>query len=105
MPDPTVKTCQAKRRPSCGQTKPLTAFVKSAKRADGHDNVCTGCHSGARRQNYDPSKRRANHLSFYYGLTLGAYDRMREQQHYPCAICDRHETALPAIQAGRPATV
>jgi len=102
MPENTEKICTSKRRPSCEQYKPLSAFVKAAKRPDGRDNVCAECRAGARRENYDSSKRRTNHLSLHYGLTPEAYELMRQAQNYRCAACGRHEDELPTILAGRP---
>ena len=45
---------------------------------------------------------RAANLRDKYGISVEAYDALRAEQGYRCAICHRHEDELPAVTAGRP---
>src|SRR4028119_242174 len=45
---------------------------------------------------------RSSALKRRYGVTDAAYDRMREDQGYCCALCRRHEDGLPLLTTGRP---
>lgn len=49
----------------------------------------------------DETVRSAN-LWAKYKVTPEQYDAVRQAQDYRCAICDRHETELPARSTGRP---
>lgn len=49
-----------------------------------------------------PEEIRAKNLWTKYKITPGAYDALRAQQGYRCAICGGHEDVLPGERRGRP---
>lgn len=80
----------------CGEPKPLTEFGKQGW-------LCRACLTLYRREQ---NRRRqaqawASRLWHKFRLTPEAYDRMREEQDFRCAICRTHEDDVPKT-LGRP---
>lgn len=65
----------------CGESKPLSAFYKHPRMADGHVNKCTECNKKDVREN------RVSKLDYYL-----EYDRLRNKDHNS----DRYKNHLKA---------
>lgn len=59
-------------------------------------NLCRACYTLYRRfdNRRRADKRRAAMLWAKFRITVEDYDRMREEQHYRCAVCNRHEDEI-----------
>lgn len=88
-----------KRCGCCKTEKSLSEFCKNKNRSDGLNYDCKDCTAEYHRIWYSKNKKkvikinRKNHLERTYGITLGQYDEMFEEQNGICAICGKPETA------------
>jgi hypothetical protein len=78
-----MKTCR-----HCGETKPLSKFVKHSATKDGYVSTCKSC----KKKKYpttDSQKQKAyeRQIKRNYGITVADYDEMFEQQNGVCAGC------------------
>lgn len=77
----------------CNEDKPLEDFHVHKLGRNGRDSVCRRCKAArSRERNADPSaKERSYRLKLRrdFGLELGRYDEMLEEQDGRCAICRR----------------
>lgn len=87
---------RGRRCPSCRETRDSDAFA-----SDGPWARCAPCRE-QRAAETTPEEIRAKNLWTKYKITPEAYDALREQQGYRCAICGTHEDAIPGARRGRP---
>ena len=81
----------------CKTCLPLEEFFKDKKAKDGHCWECKKCYvkrakifiknNPKRVKKSNKNSARKSMLKNRYGITLGQYDRMFEQQNGVCAIC------------------
>lgn len=72
---------------TCLLVLPLDKFHKNSAYADGINTICKWCHNTNVRANYDPVKKKSQHLKYLYGITLEDYNSKLERQGNGCAIC------------------
>lgn len=77
--------------PACGETKPVEAFYKTSRSADGRQAYCTPCWKS---KYHSPEYIRESALRRLYGISLKDYDELLASQNGHCAICP----ALPDTQ-------
>ncbi|MCP3800215.1 endonuclease VII domain-containing protein [Allokutzneria sp. A3M-2-11 16] len=98
-----LKNCR-----KCGTTRPVTAFPRDRTRPDGRHPYCSPCRAGyhqanraaalarmAARTQRERDADRDRRYRTRYGINIAVVDDLRAAQHYRCAICGRHEDALP----------
>lgn len=99
---------------TCGATKPLTEFHRSATGKDGRRGSCGLCQNEKsrvnRQENVEREQRRKrdwyqehkdevadrmreSHLIRRYGITTAEYETLLEAQNGVCAICARPESS------------
>jgi len=78
----TEKQCR-----TCSLVLPIEKFNKDTARKDGRCTSCRVCFNTNTRANYDPVKKKSQHLRYLYGITLEEYHSKLEQQGDGCAIC------------------
>lgn len=82
--------------PRCSKEKELTDFHRSTKSPDGHVCYCKAC---IRVYNIEwhqahPTYKIDYHRQYKYNLSPEAYENLRKEQGYSCAVCKRHESLL-----------
>ena len=85
MTETQVKTCA-----NCENEKPVEEFHKRKDRGDGFQSYCKMCAIALRKRKYDSQIRYDQNLRLKYGITLGQYDEMLEEQGGVCLICKTH---------------
>ena len=80
----------------CGEAKPLEDFVKREwNHADGRDNRCKNCYAAKQREYYNRNREQYSRasknrsLKRKYGIDLGQFEQLLEDQNHQCAICDQ----------------
>ena len=72
---------------TCLLILPFDRFHKSTARKDGRSTSCKVCFNANTRANYDPIKKKSQHLKYLYGITFEEYKDKLEKQNSGCAIC------------------
>ena len=94
----TVMTPSEKKCSMCKEVLAASFFYQHPRMKSGLSSRCKTCHNAAGQKwaQRNKDKRRqvhvASHLKRTYGITVEAYDSLREQQGYSCAICGIHES-------------
>lgn len=90
---------------TCAELKPISAYYRAPANKTGYNYECKVCvleyQAMARRRFKEkyPNRMRELRLRSQYGLEIGGYDRLFEEQNGVCAICYRPPTP------GRPLSV
>ncbi len=106
-----IKMTKTKICTTCKKEKPFAAFHKSLRGKNGLASRCRECsdiyykkyrqthrveiNKSIRRWQKSPrgrKMRQGQHLRITYGLTLGQYDEMFEEQNGVCAMCSNIST-------------
>ncbi|MBM7770607.1 hypothetical protein JOD54_000811 [Actinokineospora baliensis] len=87
-----VKTCTR-----CAEEKPLAEYYHRPDSRDGRRSACSSCCRAASTARHRANRDRTRDRRYLhrYGITADQVDRMRAEQRYRCAICNRHEDRLP----------
>lgn len=88
-----MKSCR-----TCGEEKPLDAFHKNSRGAQGRNPDCAACRNLKLAERYanDPAYKRRledREIRKRFGITLNDYEAMFERQQGLCGICLRLEQA------------
>ena len=78
-----------RRCPRCGQTKPLTDFVRNRSKSSGYGDYCKPCHNTISRTNHEKhhGTTRQFHLRRRYNLDSVSVEWLILQQDGVCAVC------------------
>jgi len=80
----------------CNETLTISQFSKHPGAKDKYSNVCKTCKSqyDKRYRKNNPDKIKDNHLQKNYGISVGEYNRMFNEQEGKCWICGTHQSEL-----------
>jgi hypothetical protein len=71
----------------CKLAPGINGFHKNKAFRDGYSSTCKKCANSKVRRNYDPKKKKSQHLKYSYGITIEEYNSKLENQDNGCAIC------------------
>lgn len=86
----TPPTFEKLRRCSrCGETKPLTNFVRNRRERSGYGYHCRPCHNRVSRENRERNHGSSRNylLKYRYGASADDIDNLLRHQNGLCAIC------------------
>ena len=92
----TVRSIDTKHCFKCDTTKPRSEFNKHSRKKDGLQTQCRSCHNAQKKvwDDENPERKKNNYLMRTYGITLGDYNDMFDEQQGFCAVCGVHQTAI-----------